>query len=200
MYQDGRTWDKAVSADTAAKVTKKLNEAGIPAELVRPMKPWMVMLTLTALEVTKAGLDVGLGVDKYFFDKAAPAHKTVMGLETAESQIDRFDKMPEPLQEQMLLSTLSEIDTDPAALKDMVTAWQRGDRAKFESLVADGFRQYPAAYTSLIVERNRNWLPQVEACLAKPMPCFVVVGAAHLVGSDGLLAQLAKRGYRIEQQ
>ena len=36
--------------------------------------------------------------------------------------------------------------------------------------------------------------------MAKPTPCFVVVGAAHLVGPDGLLTLLTKKGYRVEQQ
>jgi uncharacterized protein YbaP (TraB family) len=36
--------------------------------------------------------------------------------------------------------------------------------------------------------------------MAKPQPCFVVVGAAHLIGPDGLLALLKKKGYKIEQQ
>jgi uncharacterized protein YbaP (TraB family) len=58
----------------------------------------------------------------------------------------------------------------------------------------------PAAYQSLIVERNRNWMPQIDSCFAKPQPCLVVVGAAHLVGRDGLLTMLRRKGYRVEQQ
>jgi uncharacterized protein YbaP (TraB family) len=43
-------------------------------------------------------------------------------------------------------------------------------------------------------------VPQVEACLQKKKGCFIVVGAAHLVGPDGLPAQLAKKGYKVTQQ
>jgi uncharacterized protein YbaP (TraB family) len=32
------------------------------------------------------------------------------------------------------------------------------------------------------------------------MPCFVVVGAAHMVGPDGLLNLLKVKGYKIDQQ
>jgi uncharacterized protein YbaP (TraB family) len=41
--------------------------------MFRPMKPWMVMLMLTALEEQKAGLEANLGLDKYFYDKATAA-------------------------------------------------------------------------------------------------------------------------------
>ena len=200
VYSDGRTFDTVVSKDTAALVTARFKQTGLPMEMIRPMKPWMVMLMLVALEAQKAGLDAALGLDKYFYDKATAAKKPVVGLETAEYQIDRFDKMPDMLQEQMLRSTLTELDAQGDELKGMVSAWQRGDVAGLEKTVRTSFTAYPAAYNTLIVERNRNWIPQLEMCLSKPTPCFVVVGAAHMVGPDGLLALLKQKGYRVEQQ
>jgi uncharacterized protein YbaP (TraB family) len=199
VYQDGRTFERVVSKETAALVAQRLNGT-IPPELLSPMKPWLVTLMLTAMQVQQAGLDSSLGLDKHFYDEAVTAKKAVSGLETAESQIDRFDKMPEALQEQMLLSTLADLDTQNAELKTLVTAWQRGDAATLEKTLLHSFEDYPAAYTSLIVERNRNWMPQLDACLARSAPCFVIVGAAHLVGPDGLLAMLRKKGYKVEQQ
>jgi uncharacterized protein len=199
MYQDGRTFDSAVSKETLALVLKRL-DSPMAQQLIRGMKPWMVMLMLTAMQVQQAGLDVNLGLDKYFFDKAQAARKTVVGLETAESQIDRFDGMPEALQEQLLRSTLEDLDAQSTELATIVAAWQRGDALSLERTLLGGFKEYPVAYQSLIVERNHNWMPQLEKCLARPTPCLVVVGAAHLVGSDGLLALLQKRGYRVEQQ
>jgi uncharacterized protein len=200
MYGDGRTFDGAVSKETAALVNEKFKQTGLPFEMFRTMKPWMVMLMLTALEAQKMGLDAALGLDKYFYDKAAAAKKPVVGLETAEFQIDRFDKMSEKLQEQMLLSTLNDLDSQGTELKGMIAAWQRGDTAGLEKTVLTSFKEYPEAYTSLIVERNRAWVPQLEKCLSRPMPCFVVVGAAHMVGPDGLLNLLKVKGYKIEQQ
>jgi uncharacterized protein YbaP (TraB family) len=107
----------------------------------------------------------------------------VIGLETAEFQIDRFDKMPDAMQEQMLRSTLTEIDAQGDELKTMIAAWQRGDVTALEKSVRGSFAAYPAAYTSLIAERNRNWIPQLQTCLTRTTPCFVVVGAAHMVGT-----------------
>jgi uncharacterized protein YbaP (TraB family) len=200
MYSDGRTFDTVVSKETAALVSERFKQTGLPMEMFRPMKPWMVMLMLTALEAQKAGLEASLGLDKYFYDKATAAKKPVVGLETAEFQIDRFDKMPDTLQEQMLRSSLMEIDTQGNELKGMIAAWKRGDTAALEKTVRSSFVAYPAAYASLIVERNRNWIPELEKCFSRPKPCFVVVGAAHMVGPDGLLALLRQKGYKIEQQ
>lgn len=200
LYTDGRTFESAVARDTASLVATRLKGTGIPIEMIRSMKPWMVMLLITAFEAQKAGLDAALGLDKYFFDKARAAGKPVLGLETAESQIDRFDKMPESLQEQMLRSTLSELEVQRNSVAAMIGAWRSGDAAALEKMALSSFDEYRGAYISLIVERNNNWVPQIEACMAKPQPCFVVVGAAHLVGPDGLLTLLKKKGYTIEQQ
>jgi uncharacterized protein YbaP (TraB family) len=172
----------------------------MPAEMFQTMKPWMVMLTLAALEAQKAGLDPRLGLDKHFYDRARAAGKTVITLETTESQINRLDQMPEALQEQLLRSSLSEAERARNNLTAIVTAWRGGDAATLEKTLLSDFSQYPAAYQSLIVERNHNWIPQIDACLARPQPCLVVVGAAHLVGPDGLLDLLQRKGYRIEQQ
>jgi uncharacterized protein YbaP (TraB family) len=200
LYGDGRTFESAVSKETATMVAQYFKQTGLPMAMIRPMKPWMIMLMLSALEVQKAGLDASRGLDKYFYDKARAAKKPVIGLETAEFQIDRFDTMPDEVQEQMLRSTLTELDAQSSQLKAMIAAWQRGDTATLEKTVRTSFAGYPAAYTSLIVERNRNWIPQLQMCLSSPRPCFVVVGAAHMVGPDGLLALLQQKGYKVEQQ
>jgi uncharacterized protein YbaP (TraB family) len=200
MYQDGRTFDKVVSKETHDLVTAHLKSMPMAAELIRPMKPWMVMLMLSAMQIQQAGLDPNLGLDKHFFDRAKADGKTVVGLETAESQIDRFDKMPEALQEQLLRNTLDEISMQKGELATIVAAWRRGDSAALERDVMSGLKKYPAVYQSLIVERNNNWMPQLEKCLARTTPCMVVVGAAHVVGPDGLLALLRRKGYRVEQQ
>jgi uncharacterized protein YbaP (TraB family) len=200
MFQDGRTFDQVVSKETLALVTERLKGTPLPFDVIRPMKPWMVDMMLTALDVQKAGLDVSFGLDKYFFDRAAAAGKQQIALETAESQIDRLDGMPLDVQEHMLLASLKEQDSATKALAQIVDLWKRGDAAALEKTLLSEFDGFDAAYQSLVVERNRNWMPQLDACLARPMPCFVVVGAAHLVGPDGLLATLQKKGYRIEQQ
>ena len=200
MYQDGRTFSSAVSRQTVTLVQEKLKNTPLGLDLIQPMKPWMVMLMIEALGSQDAGLDPELGLDKHFYNLATDGRKQVIGLETAESQIDRFDKMPEAMQEQMLRSELAEMDTEKSSLRSILTAWQTGDAAAIEKMLLASFTTNPAAYTSLITERNRNWMPQLETCLRRSSPCFVIVGAAHLVGPQGLLAMLQQKGYRVEQQ
>ena len=71
---------------------------------------------------------------------------------------------------------------------------------KIEGIVLRDLKEEPHMYQVLLGDRNRAWLPQVEALLSRPRPAFVLVGAAHLVGADGLLAMLKAKGYSVEQQ
>jgi len=50
-----------------------------------------------------------------------------------------------------------------------------------------------------LTDRNRVWLPKIEELLRGEKTVFVVVGMAHLVGKDGVVESLKKKGFRVEQ-
>ena len=60
-------------------------------------------------------------------------------------------------------------------------------------------KEHPAIYETLMVARNKAWLPVIEQWLRTPETEFVLVGAGHLCGDDGLLRALRARGYTVEQ-
>ena len=102
-------------------------------------------------------------------------------------------------QDRLLAQTLKELDTQKASVTKLADAWKSGDAPAIEAIVLADLRSEPRMYQRLLVERNRNWLPAIEALFARPGRAFVVVGAAHLVGPDGLLAMLRAKAYRVEQ-
>jgi uncharacterized protein YbaP (TraB family) len=199
MLPSGQTLDKVVSPATFALVSARVKALGLPIEPLTRFKPWALALTLLGLEWQAAGFDAQLGLDRHFFDQAVAAGKEVQGLETIEFQISRFDELSMPEQDRMLASTLRELETEKASVTTLADAWKAGDAATVEKIVLQELRKEPAMYQRLLVERNKNWLPKIEALFSRKGRTFVVVGAAHLVGSDGLLAMLKARGYSIEQ-
>jgi uncharacterized protein len=200
LYQDGHTLDQALTRETYERLTAYLQGAGMPLDPMKRFKPWMVGLTITALEAQKAGFDPNLGVDKHFFDRAKKSGKTIEALETAAFQIERLDELLPADQDDFIRQTLNEIENQRNNLKSMADAWAAGDTRALESLLLDGFKESPRTYQRLVVERNANWLPTLDRCLDAPRPCFVVVGAAHLVGPDGLVAMLRKKGLTVDQK
>jgi uncharacterized protein YbaP (TraB family) len=200
MLPAGQSLEKLVSADTYQATSRKVQSLGLPMEPLKRFKPWALAITLQGMEWQKAGFDIDLGLDKHFYDAAVVAKKRVQGLETLQFQISRFDDMPMDQQDRLLSETLKELETTDAEFTKLADAWQAGDAARVEKLALDDLRSEPAMYQRLLVERNRTWLPKIEALFSRPTPAFVVVGAAHLIGPDGLLALLKAKGYTIEQQ
>jgi uncharacterized protein YbaP (TraB family) len=191
--------DKVVAPATYALVADRVKALGMPLGPLNRFKPWMLAMTLVELEWQKAGFDAALGLDKHFHDRAKADGKMVQGLETVEFQVSLFDQMTADEQDHMLASSLKGIDTEQANVVKLTNAWKVGDVATVERIMLDDVRDDPAMYQRLLVDRNRTWLPKLEALFARAGHAFVVVGAAHLVGPDGLLAALRAKGYQVDQ-
>ena len=199
MLPANASLDSVVSAATFALVAQRTRELGLPIEPLKRFKPWALALMLSSLEWQKAGFSAEIGLDRHFYDQARAAGKRTEGLETAAYQISRFDELAMDQQERLLAETLKDLDTEISNLTTLVQAWKKGDASVVEQIVLKDVKQEPMLYERLLVERNRNWMPKIEALFMRPRPSFVVVGAAHLVGPDGLITQLRAKGYRVDQ-
>ena len=199
LLPPGQSIDKLLTPETLTAVKKALADLGVPAPPLLQFKPWMLAITLQSLQWQKAGFDADLGVDKHFYDRAKLQNKPIKGLETLEFQISRFDGMSATQQEQLLVETMEELRGANESFTEIADAWKNGDADTVERLALKDLQGQPDLYQRLLVERNRAWMPQIEALISPARPAFVVVGAAHLVGPDGLLKMLAAKGYTIEQ-
>ena len=82
----------------------------------------------------------------------------------------------------------------------MINAWRTGDQqALFEYGIQPMKQDYPEVYQSLLVERNNEWLPKIEEFINQKNSTFILVGALHLIGEDGVLQTLKRKGYRIDK-
>jgi uncharacterized protein YbaP (TraB family) len=200
MLTDGRTLDQVIAPELYAEITKRSEKAGMPMMAIQRMKPWLVAITLMAPTLQAAGFKPELGIDKHFFDRAKDSGMKRQGLETMAFQLDQFDSMSPKLQEELLRTTMEDLDKEVSGVKEMAQAWSFGNIAAMEKMTLGEMKDAPELYQRLLVQRNQNWIPHVEACIKENSGCFIVVGAAHLVGPDGLPALLAKKGYKVTQQ
>jgi uncharacterized protein YbaP (TraB family) len=200
VYRDGQTLEQNVSQETYQLADQRASKLGIDMRVMAPMKPWFVALTLVAIKFQEIGLDPNLGVDHYLAARAKSSGKSTSGLETLEFQIALLDQMSKRDQESLLRETVVELDLLDANINQIVQAWLKGDAQSMESLLLAGMKQYPEVHEKIIVERNRRWVPQIEKILAQGSGAMVVVGAAHLVGKDGVIEMLKARGYTLEQR
>ena len=199
MLPSNQSLDKVLSPATLALVQKATGDLGTAGGPLMRFKPWMLAITLQGMELMKAGFDPALGLDQHFYDQAKAGGKAVQGLETVEFQISRFDTMTMEQQDRMLAETLKELATETATVGKLGEAWKAGDVPAIERIALADLKSDPLMYQRLLVERNKNWMPKIEALFARRGRTMVVVGAAHLVGPDGVLAMLKAKGYTVEQ-
>ena len=181
------------------RVVELAKQQKVDMAMLEPMRPWLASIVLLDNQMVAKGFDPTSGVDIHFADEAEAAKKPVIGLEKASFQINLLAQLPEKDQEGMLLQSLDQAATVHDDMDTMMTAWHHGDTATLEKLLKVEFGPYPEVYDALLVQRNRNWIPHLEKLAASGKRYMVVVGALHLVGPDGLLADLQKDGYAIEQ-
>ncbi|WP_394728133.1 TraB/GumN family protein [Altererythrobacter sp. GH1-8] len=115
--------------------------------------------------------------------------------EGAALQLGIFDQLPEAEQRDLLAGVLEESAADdPTRLR---RAWLAGNEDILVEATTTGLMADPELRKAILTERNDAWMTQLEPMLAQPERPFVAVGAAHIVGPDGLAAQLGARGYTV---
>jgi len=200
MYPEGQTLEQHVSPETFTLVHKRAVRDGIPSTHINQLKPWLCALSLAAVEFQRLGFHPQYGIDRYFLDKAKKDGRQRIFLETVDQQLQLFSAMPAPQQESFLRQTLYDLDLMGEIAPDIVRVWTTGDTHTLYELLSRSFSDYPDLYRRLFTERNRRWVPKLERLLGSRRHAFVVIGAGHLVGPEGLVSLLTTKGYALVQR
>ena len=196
----GQRLRHVLPAETWGLAESRLVDLGMDVEGVQSMRPWLLAVSITSAELARAGYDQTAGIDLHFFDRAKRSGKRRLALESIDFQVELFADLSREEDADFLRYTLDELDTLIPMVDELVEHWQSGHVAEVESLLTEAYREFPDLFRRLVSDRNRNWLPQIEDLLAGHEPAMVVVGALHLVGEQGLVEQLRRRGFLVEQQ
>jgi uncharacterized protein YbaP (TraB family) len=199
MYSDGTTLDKVIDTTTYTVLNEYLTQRNIPISSVSQMKPSLLALTLSVIELQNLGF-TSIGVDQFYANLVTEQGKTQTGLETPEQQLAFLVKMGEGDESGLIEYTLRDIKNMPQTIGELRKYWRDGDMDGLAKIGITPFKaDYPKIYQELLVTRNNNWLPQIEKMLNDQVVEFVLVGSLHLAGPDSVLAALAKKGYKIEK-
>jgi uncharacterized protein len=197
---EGETLSSQLSPALYSKFTNQVAEAGLPARMFDQFRPSMAAVSLVAIEFQKLGLDPEYGLDKHFFKLARKQGKTIVPLETVDFQISLVTDFTKEEGELLMKSTLEEIDTTKRDLAALLKAWQIGDGDQLEKILNEASREAPAIFKRLVGDRNRRWVPRIEEWLRGGTNAVIIVGAAHLVGKDGVVELLRQKGFKVSQQ
>ncbi|GAB3032256.1 TraB/GumN family protein [Bowmanella dokdonensis] len=196
---EGKTLSDVLGSETLQSLQAHLDSRQLPYASVARFKISFLVLTLSMLEMRRLGFDQQ-GVDQFYLEQAHRENKNLGFLETPEQQLAYLLSLGEGQKEAWVKYTLEELQELPTILTSLQEAWRQAD---LDALDDQGLRpmkeDYPELYQTLMVDRNQLWLPQLRQMLDTPQVELVLVGALHLVGEVGLLAELSDLGYQVEK-
>jgi len=201
LYPPNDNIAEHLSPETYEFLKNEAARLGLPPEVIRMQKPWLLSMMLEAMELLKLGYDPRYGVDNYFLSRAT-GRKKIAELESVDEQFNLFASLSDREQELFLLFTLKELRNASREVDQVVQAWKSGDTKEMEAIVTKKFKEDPRLVSiqeKLIYERNRKMASTIEEYLRRKGTYFVVVGSAHLIGQKGIVEALRKRGYAVEQ-
>lgn len=198
MLPSGQTLGTTLKPSAYGALKTYLLSQGSDIRRFEKLRPWAVMLLLTQSVLAQNGIDRD-GVDEHYSRRAEAEGKERLYLETPAEQIRLITGIAEGEEDAVILQTLREMQMLPAMIDWLVREWREGKTERIErELVQAMKRESPLMYRRLLSERNRAWIPELIGMMREGKKGFVLVGAMHLSGPDGLLALLKKKGYTVE--
>ena len=197
---EGQTLAGVLGPPLYAKLQEEARRLGIDLDFMTRMQPWFVAQQIENLRMLRAGFNPLNGVDMQIAVRARQDGKPIIGLETVDDQLGIFAGLSLDEQREFLRATLEEPDSE-AQLRELMTAWRNGDLKTLQEALRKGAEESPVLFRKLTVDRNLRWMPQIENMLQdKGNDYLVVTGALHMVGRDGLVEMLRRKGYKVVQK
>ena len=195
------TLPDVVAPETWEATQRTLQALGVPEANILPLQPWLAMTAIAVAKAEQEGFRGEAGVEEQLKQQAGD-DRPVIGLETAREQFEALAGLPAESQERMLLELVEQPLPEPGAepseveggIGQLIDAWEKGDLDTLEILVAV---RDEAVRDALYLRRNHRMTERIDELAAQGGRFFVAVGAAHMLGDEGIPALLAARGYRV---
>jgi len=159
--------------------------------MVNRIKP---MFTATLISTRNANMDHALPLDSYLMEKGQKMGKEMIGIETAQEQMEAINRIPNEEQAQMLIEMLKDLDAADLEMDKMIKAYEKQDLNTILEMTTgmggDTFED------ELLVKRNNNMAERIDTMIKK-RSTFAAVGTAHLIGKTGLITQMRELGYTV---
>ncbi len=195
VYEDETRLREVLGPDLYQATAALLAGHGIPAEALNRMRPWAAYMTLNMPPPTGS-----LPLDLVLMERARGRGMGVHGLESVEEQAQALGQLALEDQRGLLQDAVCQYHRLQDELEQMTALYLQRDLGGLMALaaryqdIAGG--RYKRLFEGLLVQRNRRMVERMEQYLSAG-EAFIAIGALHLAGEHGVLAQLEAKGYRL---
>lgn len=188
-----------------ARRIKVLSEQACAGPQLSTLRPEFQLMLLTVVNARRQGLEPAYAIDGFLAGFARGLRKPVVSLETPEDQLHLILEDDAKQRIEAIDHGLAELESGRAlaSVQRLAKAWADGDLAELE--------HYPqwcecmqtdeekAQIHRLIEDRNAAMADKLQAMHEAGDKVFLAVGALHMIGTEGLPALMAARGFKVER-
>jgi len=188
-YPLGDGFKQHVSAELYNQLNGELQEYSVNITQLDNFKPWVIYTVISQAIFENLGYKSEYGIDHYFLQKAKNSNKNILELETLEYQLALISSIPDEITLKMMQYDVGNPDTE-GYLQGLFDAWKNGDAAKMEAIVFEALIEEPELapyYEMMYDQRSVNMAQKIKEYLSGSETYFIIVGAGHLVGENGIL-------------
>lgn len=200
--------DKHVSKESYDKIIKYMKDTfKYEEEQVKTLSLAYIDSLLTQLVLAES--DIGStqdGVDTYFLNKAHADNKNILEVESYEFQDNLEKSFPDRVKELGIIDAIENFDEGVKDLNDLYDGWKKGDLEKLtEILIENDLDEYSEEDKALMIDYNKKMLDdrnigmknKLEEYFNNGYTVFYMVGAAHLIGDQGIAKLVEQDGYTV---
>ncbi|MEP3421207.1 MAG: TraB/GumN family protein [Erythrobacter sp.] len=183
-----------VDPGLAEQLMAMAEKSGVSEDTFNNTETWGAALLLARVDAVGKPRN---GVDRYVLSRFED--RPTYGFELARTQLGIFDGLAEEDQRALLEGTIEEWSASRDNRGHLIRAWLDGDVAALEAATITGIMVDPELRDALLVARNNTWFPVILTHLEDSGKPLIAVGAAHLLGPDGLTVMLEEEGYTVRR-
>jgi uncharacterized protein YbaP (TraB family) len=194
----GRSLRAMLTPDARDDLDKDATIAGISSQSLDTMRPWLAELVIVTSDMALQNASPKSGPDSILENQAHKTGKELRYLETIDQQMTLLIPSDPKIELSGFEADLKEFQIEKNDFAAMINSWSTADVAKLNDLLNGEFKDEPDARKVFLEDRNRAWVPKLEAMLKEPKVFFVTVGAGHLIGKNSVPELLRADGYKVD--
>jgi len=198
FFQDDESLDQVIDKALFDKIVTVMVQYKMPQMMVKKLKPWAVVATLSAPPPK-----TGIFLDLQLYKKAQELGIKTYGLEKVEEQLAVFERLSLKQQISLLKETVKRIDDMPTTFNKLHELYLKRNLTELMEYSIKYMREssddkvlIDSFYKGIVDKRNIIMVKRMEKRL-KEGNAFIAVGALHLPGKNGILQLLQQRGYQV---
>lgn len=202
LLEEGTTISDYINEELDTKLQKFSKEhPTFNYELLKKFKLGYVNNYLSLVPYLEQGY-LESGVDSYFLSLARDDKKEIIELEEYEFQLDFILNYSDSFYIKQIEYIIDNYDILSGSSIYLYETYLSGDKDKLKGLIDDSFgnseTEEEKQYNKAIYEdRNINMAANVEEFLSNDQKVFMVVGSAHVIGTNGIIDLLSEKDYQI---